>query len=135
LSFLTTWQVSQQDQARFQHPPDVIVTGVEGPWLTRWNRVSNAELEAVASPVYSQGIEIDSRPENPRRNQLQDRFRGIPVWFVATDNVGLKVYGRDRLHEAGGSRVPSTLSNAESEEVNPIELPGEPEGLRATVSA
>lgn len=135
LSFLTTWQVSQQDQARFQHPPDVIVTGVEGPWLTQWNRVSNAELEAVASPVYSQGIEIDSRPENPRRNQLQDRFRGIPVWFVATDNVGLKVYGRDRLHEAGGSRVPSTLSNAESEEVNPIELPGEPEGLRATVSA
>lgn len=135
LSFLSTWQISQQDQARFQHPPDVIVTGVEGPWLTQSTQVTNADLRATASPVYTRGIEIDSRPESSRRNQSNDRFRGIAVRIVATDNLGLKVYGLDRLHDAGGSRVPATLARDESQEVNPIELPGEPEGLRATVSS
>jgi hypothetical protein len=126
LSFLVTWQNSQYDQARFQHPADAIVSDVEGPWLTQWTHVANEALGARPSAVYSDSTEMDGRIDSPRRNQVNDRFRGLPVTLVATDNAGLRFFGLDRLHDAGGSRVPDTLARSGVDEINPIELPVAP---------
>jgi hypothetical protein len=135
MAFLASWQKSQQDQARFQHPADLVVHGVEEPALTQASLIDNEELGVVGSPVLDGATELSAVPESSRRNAFTDTFRGRAGWLTATDSDGLRTFGLDRLHEAGGSRIPGVLAHAPVAETNPIELPAEPQALRVTAAA
>jgi hypothetical protein len=135
MAFLASWQKSQQDQARFQHPADLVVNGIDTPALAQASAVDNDELGAVASPVINGPTELSAVPESSRRNSFTDTFRGRAGWLTATDSEGLRVFGLDRLHEAGGSRIPGVLAHGPIEESDPIELPAQPQALRVTAVA
>ena len=132
VTFLTSWHQSQEDQAQYQHPPDAIVTGIEGPWLAQRDLVDGDDLAASESPVVSQNVKFGPTPEG---FQSLSEFSGAPVKLIATDTTGLKTYGVGRLNEIGGSRVAETLGADIPAETNPIEIPGKPQQLSLTVVA
>lgn len=134
MAFLTSWHHSQDDQARYLHPPDAIVSGVDGPWLAQPAVVNDATLGATGSPTVALTAQVSTVDATSRRRGQQE-FSGSDIQLVATDNAGLRVFGVGRLTEAGGARVPGTLVHDAPVETQPVEIPGRPDALQFTVSA
>lgn len=132
VSFLTTWQQSQRDQAQFQHPADVVVSGVDADGANPIGLLSS-DLAAAVSPVVDRPVEIDAAPSGNVSN-ADDRFYGKGAWLIATDDAGLRVWGEGRVGASGGYRIPSALSHGIDEESDPIPLPAGAEGVRMTVT-
>jgi len=131
VTFLTTWQQSQQDQAHFQHPSDAIVSGLDAPWLAQRNLVEGDDSAQTESAVVNQFINFGQTPEGFDRTD----FTGAPVTLIATDTTGLKELGVGRLNEIGGARIAASLGSDVPEETNPIEIPGKPQQLSMDVEA
>lgn len=131
VTFLGSWNQSQDDQALYRHPPDAIVTDVSGPWLGERAQVQVGDNPTTASAVVTQLAELGPTPEGFR----QDDFNGAAVTLIATDTAGLKTFGIGRLNEIAGARVASTLGGDSPAEVNPIEIPGKPQQLAMDVTA
>ena len=134
MAFLTSWHQSQDDQSRYLHPPDAIVSGVDGAWLAQPAIVNNPKLDATGSPAVTRTAQLSSVEETSGRRRVQE-FSGSNVELVATDNAGLTVFGVDRLNEAGGTHVPAALVHPAPEDANAIEIPGRPAALQLTVTA
>ena len=132
VTFLSSWHQSQDDQALYKHPPDVIVSGLTQPVLSQRAIVDDGTFAQSASPVVSQSALIDAAPDP---GDFRNEFAGTPVGLVATDDEGLKTYGVGRLNEVGGSRIPESLVGKAPEEVNPVEIPGKPQELSMAVTA
>lgn len=135
MAFLSSWQKSQQDQARYLHPADLEVAGLDAPALAHGALVSGSGLNVPMSPVVNSATELSPVPASSRRNAFTDTFRGRAGWLIATDSAGLRAFGLDRLDEIGGSHIPGTLAHGPLEEVNPIQLPPQPQALRVTATA
>lgn len=134
LAFLSTWKQSQQDQARFLHPADAVLTGVDSPWPTQAAEVAAAFPQAEAYPMVLQNVELGPAPTSTRGSSANNRFRGTPAFLFASTADGMRFFGQDRLSEYGGSRVASSLGHTVQDESQPIELPGRPEGVRMEVA-
>ena len=130
ITFLTSWHQSQDDQSLYQHPADVVVTGLDSPWLAQRSHVEHDEA-TTASAVVNQSALLGETPEAWERRD----FAGAPVTIVATDTAGLKTYGVDRLNEIGGAKVAATLGGDGPQLTNPIEIPGKPQQLSMDVVA
>ena len=106
VTFLGSWHQSQDDQALYQHPPDVIVSGLDAPTLTQRQLVDDGTYATGVSAVVDQSAAIGAADNPGRRSQ---EFSGNPVGIAATDDAGLKTYGVGRLNEVEGraSRRPS----------------------------
>jgi hypothetical protein len=131
ITFLTTWQQSQDDQAQYQHPPDAIVSQLESPWLAQRTVVDGDGLATAESAVVDEAVKFGQTPEGFDRTD----FSGVPMTLIATDTTGLKTYGVGRLNEIGGARIAETLGADVPAETNPILIPGKPQQLSMDVEA
>src|SRR5690606_30015463 len=76
LSFLTTWQTSQEHQAQLTHPAQLEVTGLDVAPLAQAATLTDERLGASASPLVRREAQLLSVDSNANRGSA-DQGRAV----------------------------------------------------------
>jgi hypothetical protein len=133
LSYLSTWRLSQDQQAQFRHPSDVVVDMSGVPSSSQALLVNQPTAQATSSPVFiNDGIVAGTT--GPRFN-FDDELDGGSVLVYATDEAGFDTFTGGRVGSEGGDRIADITDAPAPDFGNEIVLPGTPSGLRMEMRA
>ncbi len=133
MSYLTTWQLSQDHQAQYQHPADLMVAGLSGPSITQAAILASERADVTISPGMIAPAVVSSDTEQSLI--ANDGLRGSDVTIYATDNTGLEFYSQGRLGAEGGGTLATSLTSTRSEATGGFDLPGDAAGIEMRVTA
>jgi hypothetical protein len=133
MSYLTTWQLSQQHQAQYQHPADLMVSGLSGPSITQSATLASDRVDITVSP----GMIADAviSPDVEQSLIANDGLSGDDVKVFATDDTGLEFYAEGRLGSEFGANLTNALTTRNTASSAGFELPGQAAGLEMLVTA
>lgn len=126
LSYLASWTLSQEDQARYRHPADAVVTGLTGDTTAQ----AAAAGQAAAPALHRTAVITTQLDEGFGEDELQGR----DVRLVASTAHGLAVYAEGRSGAEGAAAIPAALVPADVQARESIALPQSADGLAMTVT-
>ena len=132
MSYLATWQTSQDHQAQYRHPADAVVTGLAGGAAAQAAAVAGGGATGAA-PVLDRTIVVSTQTEPSVTDQ---DLSGLSVHLVASTADGLAVLAQGRAGQEGAARIPAALADepAQGQVREGITLPADAQGLALTVT-
>jgi hypothetical protein len=134
MSYLTTWRLSQDHQALFQHPADAVVSGLPGDVASHSGWLREGDLVQTISPViYGDAV---MAADTATRFTGDDGLDGTDIQVLATDSDGLAFYDQGRLGEDLGDGIQRALTATASDAPAAGHmLPDQPDAIGMTVNA
>lgn len=126
LSYLASWTRSQEDQARYRHPADAVVTGLAGDAASQ-----SAEAGDAAAPALHRTATITTQLDE---GFGEDELQGRDVRLIASTQGGLAVYVEGRSGAEGAAAIPQALAPVPVQARQTIPLPDAADGLAMTVT-